>query len=308
MKCPYCNQEHPDNTLYCPQTGRKIQDEKLACTENPHCPIYGKFILPTGSRFCPECGSPIKQRVTPRERQTGNGNNSSSATLNFNVNGVTFNMIKIEAGSFMMGDDTYPDSSLSYPSHKAVVSDIFYLGETLVTQDRWISVMGNNPSRFIGNLRPVEQISWYECRLFIKKLNEILYTELNGKTFRFPTEIEWEYAARGGDISLHTIYPGSDNKDDVAWYGEENTHNVKLKCENELGLYDMSGNVAQWCYDWFDYFEGNCRVIEKEKYKVFRGGVETTFASYDAVTVFSRNGSFPTTKKWSIGLRLCLSE
>ena len=164
MICPYCHQEHPDNTLYCPQTGRKIQDKKLACTENPHCSIQGQFILPAGSRFCPECGSPIKQRDAPREQQAENRNNSSSATLTFNVNGVTFNMIKVEAGSFMMGDDTYPNSILyssSYPSHKAVVSDIFYLGETLVTQELWVSVMGNNPSRFIGHLHPVEQIDWY---------------------------------------------------------------------------------------------------------------------------------------------------
>ena len=81
MICPYCHQDHPDNTQYCPQTGRKIQDKKLACTENPHCSIHGQFILPAGSRFCPECGSPIKQRDTPRERQTKN--NNSSTTINF---------------------------------------------------------------------------------------------------------------------------------------------------------------------------------------------------------------------------------
>lgn len=169
----------------------------------------------------------------------------------FTVNGVSFKMIDVEGGTFMMGADI--DASLEEkPVHKVNLSS-FAIGETEVTQELWQAVMKNNPSEFKGLNRPVETISWNDCQVFIRKLNEI-----TGKSFRLPTEAEWEYAARGGKKSKGYLYAGSNKADDVAWYGDLHgeTKNVASKIPNELGLYDMSGNVLEWCQDFYgiDYY------------------------------------------------------
>ena len=144
------------------------------------------------------------------------------------------------------GDDARENEK---PAHKVTVDD-FLIGETEVTQELWFAVMGNNPSHFKykdGNY-PVENVSWYDVQEFIKKLNEI-----TGQQFRLPFEAEWEYAARGGKKSTDKKYAGSDNFEDVAWYGgnsDDKTHAVATKKCNELGIYDMSGNVWELCQDW----------------------------------------------------------
>jgi|GEM_PF-2526207 len=162
---------------------------------------------------------------------------------------LSITMIYIEGGSFNMGsDDGYSDER---PVHRVTLSD-FYIGETVVTQELWIAIMGSNPSRFIRANKPVEQVSWDDCQIFITKLNE-----LTGKKFRLPTEAEWEYAARGGNKSKGYKYAGSNRLDNVAWYDGNSsykTHPVKQKQANELGLYDMSGNVWELCYDWFNNY------------------------------------------------------
>ena len=173
------------------------------------------------------------------------------------VNGVSFKMVQVNGGTYTMGardDDTEAFNS-EKPAHQVSVSS-FYIGETEVTQALWVAVMGSNsnPSHFTGDLnRPVDQVSWNQCQEFITKLNQ-----MTGKQFRLPTEAEWEYAARGGKMSKGYKYAGSNDINEVAWWGYEKggtcvtygTCPVASFKPNELGLYDMTGNLFEWCQDW----------------------------------------------------------
>jgi formylglycine-generating enzyme required for sulfatase activity len=204
--------------------------------------------------------------------------------LTITVKGVSFKMIRVQGGTFTMGatseqsSDAYDDEK---PAHKVTLST-YYIGETEVTQELWNAVMGSNPSYFKGSTRPVEQVSWEDCQEFIRRLNQ-----LTGKKFRLPTEAEWEFAARGGTKSAGYKYSGSNDLNSVAWYwdnagtkGESSpdygTHVVKTKKPNELGIYDMSGNVWEWCSDWYgDYTDAaqtNPQGVSTGSYRVFRGG------------------------------------
>ena len=170
--------------------------------------------------------------------------------MTFEANGVSFTMIPVEGGTFTRGatSEMTEPSDWEKPTHQVTLSS-YYIGETEVTQALWKAVMGSNPSWFKGDDLPVEKVSWDDCQTFISKLNA-----LTGKNFRLPTEAEWEFAARGGNQSRHTQFSGSSRIDDVAWYdgnSGDKTHPVKTKQPNELGIYDMTGNVWEWCQDWY---------------------------------------------------------
>ncbi|GHS89240.1 hypothetical protein FACS1894201_10650 [Bacteroidia bacterium] len=154
----------------------------------------------------------------------------------------------------------------------------FYIGKYEVTQQQWEAVMGSNTSRFKGANRPVEQVSWNDAQTFIRKLNSMTGRNYLLPTYRLPTEKEWAYAAGEGNRNSTYKYSGSDNIGDVAWYEDnsgDQTHNVGTKSANALGIYDMSGNVWEWCEDWSD---------DRQQYRVFRGGSWTFDASLCTVS------------------------
>jgi len=230
---------------------------------------------------------------------------------NFSIQGVSFTMILVEGGTFTMGatyeqgKDARMDES---PSHSVTLGD-YYIGQTEVTQALWKAVMGNNPSYFKRDEHPVEQVSWDDCQQFVKKLNTLLSSELGGKHFALPTEAQWEYAARGGKKSNGYKYSGSDTNGKVAWY-EDNAgrmhHSVAGKSANELGIYDMSGNVWEWCRDWYgsysSYSQSNPTGESSGSRRVVRGGSCCTYAWICRVAYRERFA--PSTSDLYLGLRL----
>ena len=224
----------------------------------------------------------------------------------FTVNGVKFTMVPVEGGTFTMGATSEQGSDAwdeEKPAHKVTLSD-YYIGQTEVTQALWKVVMGSNPSDSKGDNLPVEQVSWDDCQVFIQKLNQ-----LTGKQFRLPTEAEWEYAARGGRKSRGYKYAGGNDIGSVAWCdgnsGNE-THPVGTKQANELGVYDMSGNVEEWCSDRYGDYQSSSQSDPQGpssgSRRVFRGGSCYDSAGYCRVS--SRYGDTPDYRGSYFGLRL----
>lgn len=225
------------------------------------------------------------------------------------------NMVYVQGGTYTMGaasnqiaaiqeltiKDILLDDEL--PTHQVTVNN-FYIGKYEVTQSEWITVMNNNPSINVGDNIPVNRVTWNECQIFIQKLNQ-----MTGKKFRLPTEEEWEFAARGGNNSQGFIYCGSNNPNDVAWFidnCEGRIHPVGQKLPNELGLYDMSGNVFEWCSTRYpnNYSKSDLSRISSSRRN--RGG---SWGS-DAWSCRSsyRNASASDSHYNNIGLRIVLSE
>lgn len=219
--------------------------------------------------------------------------------VTFVLNGIEINMVYVEGGTFTMGasgaDTEAADDE--FPAHIVTLSD-FYICTTEVTQQLWRAVMGSNPSYYTYNvLCPVEMVSWDDCQTFISKLNQ-----MTGASFRLPTEAEWEFAARGGNESKGFKYSGSNSIYEVAWCGAANTQQVAKKTPNELGLYDMSGNVSEWCSTWYSAYNA---TPSSYLYKVRRGGSYSGSATYCRVT--SRDKNFPESHYKYVGLRLAMS-
>ena len=195
------------------------------------------------------------------------------------VDTLVFRMMPVEGGSFTMGcthprgeKHTYADE---LPTHKVTVNS-YYIGKHEVTQALWVAVMGANPSKWVGNdSLPVEQVSWNDVQIFIARLSQ-----MTGYSFRLPTEAEWEFAARGGMRGHNTPYPGSQSQPwETCWFGGNSnghSHPVGRLKPNELGLYDMGGNVMEWCSDWMEAYTSqaqNCPQGPKHgENRILRGG------------------------------------
>ncbi len=230
----------------------------------------------------------------------------------FTVNGVSFTMVKIDSGTFTMGNTPEQDGSFLFdiPPHQVTLSS-YYIGETEVTQELWEAVMGNNPSHYKGSLRPVEQVNCTDCEAFIIKLNK-----LTGEQFHIPTEAQWEFAARGGNKSKGYKYSGNNLLGEVAWYENNSSkihHNVATRQPNELGIYDMSGNVAEWCSDWYDPKNVDESTDPKTDptglsygtVRITRGGNFYMFGEQECL-VSDREVSAPDFRASFLGLRLAL--
>ena len=226
------------------------------------------------------------------------------------LNKLINNMVYVPGGTFTMGatseqgSDAWNDEK---PTHSVTLSS-FYLCKYEVTQALWQAVMGGNPSFFKGNNLPVENVSWNDCQTFITRLNSLM-----GKNFRLPTEAEWEYAARGGNRSRGYKYSGSNTLSDVAWYygnSGSKTHPVGSKSPNELGLYDMSGNVWEWCSDWKGTYSSSAQTNptgpSNGSSRVRRGG--SWFYVPRDCRSSDRSDRSPGRRDDYLGLRLALSQ
>lgn len=232
--------------------------------------------------------------------------NGMDPILKITIGNTIFNMVRVDGGTFRMGatsEQSYYDID-ERPTHYVTLSG-YYCGETEVTEELWYTVMGDNPSYYRSE-KPVVNVSWYDCQDFITRLNS-----RTGKKFRLLTEAEWEFAARGGNKSKGYKYSGSDYVGNVAWYesnSDSTTHVVGTKTKNELGIYDMSGNVWEWCQDWYgsypSYNYTNPTGPLSGSTRVLRGG--SWLYDYRGCRVSDRLDSKPDGWAVDIGFRLAL--
>ena len=241
------------------------------------------------------------QNVSKKVVIAQNVNNTTSSTYTETVKGLNLNMIFVEGGTFAMGSTG--GSSDESPVHNVTLYS-YHITETEITQAQWRAIMGTNPSDYTGDNRPVENVSWNEAQMFCVKLSE-----LTGKRYVLPTEAQWEYAARGGNKSNGYTYSGSNTIRDIAVYYDNSGSghsNVKSKMPNELGIYDMTGNVWEWCSDWYgDYSwssQTNPQGPTSGSYRVVRGGSWIDHSSYCRVA--DRNNYNPSFRGNYCGFRV----
>ena len=264
-------------------------------------------------------------RPKPAQPKKADPINSLAEPLRSHLKKLMADMVLVEGGTYMMGnpDGDWDNEYCIEVPHKVTLSS-FYICKYEVTEALWTAVMSSNPSKYpSGDNYPVEQVNWYDCQDFVEKLSE-----LTGRHFRLPTEAEWEYAARGGQRSRGYRYSGSYNLDEIgryadnsraySWYTLGTKKEIGTKKPNELGLYDMTGNVAEWCQDKLgnDYYrhspttnpQGPDRSSEKDN-RCFRGGSVCDNDKYDYLKVYHRprGGMPPEIKSFYIGLRLAMS-
>lgn len=251
----------------------------------------------------------IKGETVPASTKIVPSRKKGSQTIR--VDNLSFTMIEVPGGTFRLGPsgkwefDKWDEKE--FPVHPVTLSD-FYIGKYEVTQALWKAVMGENPSKFKGDDLPVEHVSWNDTQLFISRLNR-----LTGKAFRLPTDAEWQFAALGGNRSRGYRYAGSNDLDEVAWCktnSGERTHPVGTKAPNELGIYDMSGNVIEWCEDWYGDYPANNQQNPTGpatgQYRVGHGGAWRSNINYCRPTV--RLADSPERHYDNLGLRLVLSK
>ena len=250
------------------------------------------------------------QHTSQHSSPPHSGNTNSTSNLSTEINKLLNNMVYVSGGTFTMGATSEQGNEAEKdekPTHNVTLSS-YYICKYEVTQALWQAVMGSNPSYFKGDNLPVEQVSWNDCQAFINRLNS--YT---GRNFRLPTEAEWEFAARGGNYSRRYKYSGSNYIGDVAWYYDNSggrTHPVGTKQANELGLYDMSGNVWEWCSDWYGAYKSYSQTDPTGPYsgsrRVARGGSWYYSARYCRSS--NRGNDTPDYSYNGLGLRLVLSQ
>jgi formylglycine-generating enzyme required for sulfatase activity len=294
---------------YVDQNGKeadsRFDDRKKAENEMRSKNLYGKIYSNSGEVFVVEKPVEPPKPAEPSKPVTATKSNGDT----WNPDGIE--MVYVKGGSFTMGCTSEQGSDCfdnEKPAHQVTVSD-FYIGRYEVTQGQWKAIMGSNPSHFSkGDNYPVEQVSWEQVQEFISKLNA-----KTGANYRLPTEAEWEYAARGGNRRQRYKYSGSNNLADIAWYTENsgsNTHPVGSKSPNELGIYDMSGNVREWCNDWKGTYtsssQQNPKGASSGSDRVIRGGSWGSNAKYARVSY--RGIWQPDDRNGVIGFRLARSS
>ena len=300
---------------FCDAIGQTIQEAKTLVSQGNTSRALNMLKRAQNIPELKECPNYSRladeiRRIEAQQSSSSSGTTGttfSNQNINITANGITFTMVAVQGGTFTMGATSEQGSdagSSEKPAHRVTLSN-YYIGQTEVTQALWQAVMGSNPSKWKGSNLPVEQVSWNDCQQFITKLNQ-----LTGRKFRLPTEAEWEYASRGGNKSRGYKYAGSNDIGSVAWYSDNSgkkTHPVGQKQANE---YDMSGNVLEWCQDWYDkeYYSKSpsnnpCNNISGSD-RVIRGG--SWYLVAWSCRVAYRHCGAPDGSDFSLGLRLAL--
>jgi formylglycine-generating enzyme required for sulfatase activity len=263
----------------------------------------GKLPKPAPAKPAPRPGQSPKINPAPQKRvETASPKPVPGKEIAVDLGGdMRLELVLIPAGTFMMGDET------NGPVHTVNITKPFYLGKYLVTQEQWQAMMGNNPSNFRGTKNPVEQVSWEDCRKFLEKLN----VRVSGGKFSLPTEAQWEYACRAGSTTRYCFGDEESGLGEYAWYSGNSgnsTHPVGEKKPNAWGLYDMHGNVWEWCADWYDsgYYAnspvdnptgaatGSDRVFRGGSWFITAGGCRSAFRYYLS----------PGSRSFDLGLRV----